>query len=1549
MTPEKTNGEKILSLIQVFENKVVTGKKILLPKVITNNGLEFKEFQVKNLKGSDPKIYFNIYSIWNPSTSERSESFWLVANLPSSEEPQTINLENYTEKAAIYIIGKIPSNTTLICSRFIPIYIVGNVRVNCRIIMHQSLTIIGAFKQDLKIRNGGSSARSKTLIIRGVQVGERDNPTGSKKFDFQLSEKDTLIYQGELISLKPTQLKRRFEVFAQSQINKEIKQDLPNSIISRPAIIFKRAEEEKTVDVHKEKKVKIETDLNVILSPEEIAKNRLKATELLLSHQISDYKSTEVTNIELRPYQKKVIEQIISHRKAKGKDPLHMVVPLFTGFGKSVIMQYLAEFEIRAGNKILIVVPSQALLEQFRNNLGKQKKWRIGSLQTIDQTKKVNESTLKKEIAKNDICLVISNTLVNIYQNLKNQFPFENFSIVFLDEAHHFRSEKWDRILTYAISRKTAIVPVTATPFPLNGQGKDPYQLIGLEAETNPVSFLGIKDAIEQKIATPLQFINLIVKTDANQNKNRKKIVEFNKADSIAELLYTGGDPVTAEPFWKYPILVFAGKVKFAELIKKRVLIKGNECYQLILDAIIEDRWKKYQIKYPVANKAKFKKDFKFIEVIKSESDSKNTEKIIQDFLDGKILVIVAPRKLSEGFDFPELSTVIIACLSSSKCLLLQQVGRGLRIDKGRVNTKLANCIQVFSSDSTSKSARRFILNSSQSLQDSNSFTIGDVDQARSYHSTVRFVLKIFSEPTHPFFPINEIKGIKRISETNMKVCALILSYAVPLSEKKTTDFEKDLFYFFVSHPALNKVYEDACSKITIQITLGENEMASTYTAKITTQSNNKPISTIHFNKCRVISQTDNLDKLMTVTNSQDPIVLLLNKKISSLETLREILSKALSHLNLINNGEYIKVINNIQLVLSKNRSKNKSSKSIKELSIQDKMHREEIRKELKDKYIIDEIQQIIDDIDNQVSTTSAVVGDKLATPRKNNQSKLKKRKTRSGDPKKLLRLSLRKYELLNSIITKILDPLEEDPTWKKSLQNSQRECEKFILECQSSLGNKKAKRPTKEPQPQKAKTKKNDILSKFPPAGIQLLINNYLEQGKCPTLSAWVKILFSLINDYKADLSIPFPIKIFHPGFSIDSFSTIFLASYSCLDSHYLSNNNNIFIPLFLIFSEEKLTHQESKLTEQEFVHLIYKLRKAAGLVIGSEGGSIMQEKICLIFRLAKATPEEALSLVKKHFVLNILNNFFEFLFISDFLNKKLFKDIEKSLTNRNKRMILECWKACDQQGNTVFHHVFQFKFLASHRKNVVNDLFQCIPKEVLLTVLSMRNKQNKNIYQIMLDTDQQRYDELSFSDFEYIVSKVKRKSKNSHRKMLTPGFMKSLVKATMFYFMDAHFCEKFNQHMIESMTKIWKNLNDEKFDEKLSNKVFSTTKEEIFASISYQFQNIDFKDPLSKRKCLMSSLTIILGLLKNCLHEKLTQELDDLSKHYFSAFQIDTQKREESAILSQLEPSSFPSTDSMMRQPVLMSSSRFSVFNHGGGALFQSSSKQNYILPGL
>lgn len=75
---------------------------------------------------------------------------------------------------------------------------------------------------------------------------------------------------------------------------------------------------------------------------------------------------------------------------------------------------------------------------------------------------------------------------------------------------------------------------------------------------------------------------------------------------------------------------------------------------------------------------------------------TKNADKVMEDFKEKKIRFLCACNMISEGWDYPELGILVMARPTLSKVLYLQQIGRGLRRTNSKTNVFVVDVVDEY-------------------------------------------------------------------------------------------------------------------------------------------------------------------------------------------------------------------------------------------------------------------------------------------------------------------------------------------------------------------------------------------------------------------------------------------------------------------------------------------------------------------------------------------------------------------------------------------------------------------------------------------------------------------------------------------------------------------------------------------------------------------------------------------------------------------------------------------------------------------------------------
>ena len=328
---------------------------------------------------------------------------------------------------------------------------------------------------------------------------------------------------------------------------------------------------------------------------------------------------------ELRPYQE-AAREAIEKEWASGNKRTLLVLP--TGTGKTVVFSKVAEDQVMAGNRVLILAHRGELLDQAADKLYRMTGLR-SSVEKADQTALGSWNRVT----------------VGSVQSLQREARLERFDpdyygTIIIDEAHHAITDGYRRIIDYF--QDANVLGVTATP-DRGDQRKLGEVFNSLAYEYSIVQ--AIKDGYLCHIVAqtvPLQLDMTGLKTQAGD--------------------YTPGSIDTAlDPYLD----------QIAEEMKK----------------YCQDR--KTVVFLPlIATSQKFKnilnsKGFRAAEVNGQSSDRKQ---ILKDFADNKYNVLCNSMLLTEGWDCPDVDCVVCLRPTKVRSLYSQIIGRGTRICEGKKN-----------------------------------------------------------------------------------------------------------------------------------------------------------------------------------------------------------------------------------------------------------------------------------------------------------------------------------------------------------------------------------------------------------------------------------------------------------------------------------------------------------------------------------------------------------------------------------------------------------------------------------------------------------------------------------------------------------------------------------------------------------------------------------------------------------------------------------------------------------------------------------------------
>ena len=328
-----------------------------------------------------------------------------------------------------------------------------------------------------------------------------------------------------------------------------------------------------------------------------------------------------MTQVTLRDYQRKLIDEVRTHMGKGSKNPL-LVLP--TGGGKTVCFSYLAQSAVNKNKKVLILAHRDFLLDQIA--------------QTLSKFQVVFSYIAAGRLYDPSVSLQIGSvqTVINRLHLLKN------FDFVIVDEAHHLKKgATYYKILSHV---NTFTLGVTATPCRLSGEALGDFF-------TSIVKGPSMDWLIENKYLCDYDLI--APKNDLDFSKVGLKMGDFNKKES-------------------------------EEMVDKKVIIgsvineykKHVNGKRAVVFCISVNHAKKIAMEFRESGIPAMHID--------GSMNHLERNLIMRNFKEGSVKVLTNCQIVTEGFDLPSLDSVIQLRPTASLSLYLQMVGRALRTNEGK-------------------------------------------------------------------------------------------------------------------------------------------------------------------------------------------------------------------------------------------------------------------------------------------------------------------------------------------------------------------------------------------------------------------------------------------------------------------------------------------------------------------------------------------------------------------------------------------------------------------------------------------------------------------------------------------------------------------------------------------------------------------------------------------------------------------------------------------------------------------------------------------------
>ena len=326
----------------------------------------------------------------------------------------------------------------------------------------------------------------------------------------------------------------------------------------------------------------------------------------------------------LRPYQEVAVSSALDALE-KHKNTV-VVAP--TGAGKTIMLSSLIGKRHKCNGKVLVL--------QHRDELVNQN---IDKFQRINPNISTSVVNAEDKDWSGDTVFSMVQTLSRP-NNLENMKPMD---MVVVDESHHIVADTYLRIINHAkeTNENVEIVGFTATP---NRGDKKGLR----EVFTNCSHQIEISTLIREGFLVAPKTYVIDVGVRAELQNVRKTVVDFDM-DQVARIMNKRAINQRVVDEWKAKAsdrktVVFCSTVAHAEDLCDEFVEQGIKA-----------------------------------EVVTGETDKNVRANMLDDLANGDLQVVVNVAVLTEGFDAPPVSCIILTRPCSYKATMVQMIGRGLR------------------------------------------------------------------------------------------------------------------------------------------------------------------------------------------------------------------------------------------------------------------------------------------------------------------------------------------------------------------------------------------------------------------------------------------------------------------------------------------------------------------------------------------------------------------------------------------------------------------------------------------------------------------------------------------------------------------------------------------------------------------------------------------------------------------------------------------------------------------------------------------------------
>lgn len=348
---------------------------------------------------------------------------------------------------------------------------------------------------------------------------------------------------------------------------------------------------------------------------------------------------------KLRDYQVECLETLLARYRAGGRREL---VCLPTGTGKTVIFAAFPGF-FRMRKRMIVLAHREELLDQAREKI-----LRANPKLTVEI-----EQAGRRASTGCDVVVASVPTLGRKGSKRLAALDPEEFYLIVVDEAHHSTAATYKRILehfgVFDKGTRKLLVGFTATPKRGDGEGLDQvFEGIAFSRTLPEMILAGYLSPV----------VGWRVETDVDLSGVRTRMGDF----ATGQL----SDAVNVKERNELVVEVY------------RERLDGRRTLVFCVD---------------VAHAKSLAKTFRKARIaaacVTGETPHDKRRKTLADFGAGRTRVLTNCMVLTEGYDEPSISGIILARPTKSTLLYTQMIGRGTRIHPGKENVTVVDIVDV--------------------------------------------------------------------------------------------------------------------------------------------------------------------------------------------------------------------------------------------------------------------------------------------------------------------------------------------------------------------------------------------------------------------------------------------------------------------------------------------------------------------------------------------------------------------------------------------------------------------------------------------------------------------------------------------------------------------------------------------------------------------------------------------------------------------------------------------------------------------------------------